>query len=128
MLFVSTCDGQVCVRSRPDRENRSLATSGPMPRKPTSDTRATPPATAAADTKRAPTVANLRTEIDRIDKDLVTLLNRRAEIALQIGQVKQKQGMEVWSSAREDEVIARALGTSRGPLPPETLRLIFREL
>ncbi len=103
-----------------------------MPRKPTSDRRAPsrtssshPP---AADAKRVPTLANLRGEIDRIDKELVSLLNRRAEIALQIGQVKQQQGLEIWSSAREDEVIARALTTSRGPLPPETLRLIFREL
>jgi chorismate mutase/prephenate dehydratase len=70
----------------------------------------------------------LRGEIDRIDKELITLLNRRAEIALQIGQVKQKQGLEVWSPAREDEVIAKALATSHGPLPEETLRLIFREL
>jgi chorismate mutase/prephenate dehydratase len=85
-------------------------------------------AAASADAKRAPTLAGLRTEIDRIDKDLVTLLNRRAELALQIGMVKQKQGMEVWSPAREDEVVSRALAASRGPMPPETLRLIFREL
>ena len=86
------------------------------------------PAPTAADAKRAPSLASLRVEIDRIDKELVTLLNRRAEIALQIGQVKQKQGLEIWSPAREDEVIARALGASRGPMPAETLRLIFREL
>ncbi len=36
--------------------------------------------------------------------------------------------MEVWSAAREDEVIAKALAASRGPLPGETLRSIFREL
>jgi chorismate mutase/prephenate dehydratase len=73
-------------------------------------------------------LASLRGEIDRIDKELVVLLNRRAEVALQIGQVKQKQGLEVWSSAREDEVIAKALAASRGPLPTESLRLIFREM
>jgi chorismate mutase / prephenate dehydratase len=83
---------------------------------------------AATDAKRAPSLASLRGEIDRIDKELVTVLNRRAEISLQIGQLKQKQGLEIWSPAREDEVIARALGTSRGPMPPETLRLIFREV
>ena len=100
-----------------------------MPRKPP-DSRTAPsgPAKAAADAKRTPTLANLRGEIDRIDKDLVALLNRRAEIALQIGQVKQKQGIEIWSPAREDAVIAHALSVSRGPMPPETLRLIFREL
>ncbi|GAC1470457.1 MAG: prephenate dehydratase [Isosphaeraceae bacterium] len=85
-------------------------------------------ATAPPDTKRAPTLTDLRGEIDRLDKELVSVLNQRAEVALKIGQVKQKQGIEVWSPAREDEVIARALATSRGPLPEETLRLIFREL
>jgi chorismate mutase/prephenate dehydratase len=99
-----------------------------MPRKPATNHRNTTASSDSADTKRAPTLASLRSEIDRIDKELVGLLNHRAEIALQIGQVKQKQGLEVWSPAREDEVIARVLGGSRGPLPPETLRLIFREL
>jgi chorismate mutase/prephenate dehydratase len=80
------------------------------------------------DTRRAPTLASLRAEIDRIDKELVGLLNRRAEIAAQIGQVKERDGLEVWSPAREEEVIARALAHSKGPLPAQTVRLIFREL
>ena len=99
-----------------------------MPRKPPPDRRPASTTPDPADTKRAPTLASLRGEIDRVDKELVALLNRRAEFALQIGQVKRKQGLEVWSPAREDEVIAKALSTSLGPLPPETLRLIFREL
>ena len=56
------------------------------------------------------------------------MLNRRAEIASQIGQIKHDQGLEVWSAAREDEVISQALAASPGPLPAETLRIIFREL
>ncbi len=77
---------------------------------------------------RAPSLASLRTEIDRIDKDMVGLLNRRAELAIQIGQVKRAQGLDVWSAAREDEVLTKATQASKGPLPDETLRLIFREL
>ncbi|MFO0888342.1 MAG: prephenate dehydratase [Isosphaeraceae bacterium] len=84
--------------------------------------------TESADSKRSPTLASLRGEIDQLDLDIVKLLNRRAEIATQIGQIKHNQGLEVWSAAREDEVIARALAASQGPLPVETLRLIFREL
>ena len=80
------------------------------------------------DSKRGPSLTSLRGEIDQLDLDLVVLLNRRAAIASQIGQIKHHQGMEVWSAAREDEVIARALSASQGPLPTETLRLIFREL
>jgi len=63
-----------------------------------------------------------------VDQNLVTLLNRRAEIASQIGQIKHDQGLEIWSAAREDEVVSQALAASPGPLPPETLRIIFREL
>jgi chorismate mutase / prephenate dehydratase len=103
-----------------------------MPRKPPPD----PPAPASTkaktprpnDAKRSPTLANLRGEIDRIDKELVELLNRRSDIAVQIGQIKQAQGLDVWSASREDEVVARAIEASRGPLPHDTLRLIFREL
>jgi chorismate mutase/prephenate dehydratase len=86
------------------------------------------PARGHADAKRAPTLANLRTEIDRLDKELVAMLNRRAQIASQIGQVKERDGLDVWSPAREEEVLDRAVVGSEGPLPPETLRLIFREL
>ena len=70
----------------------------------------------------------LRAEIDRLDKTLVELLNRRAQIATAIGQIKHARGMEIWSPAREEEVLARALKAHEGPLPTETLRLIFREL
>ena len=86
------------------------------------------PAAKAADSKRQPSLASLRTEIDRLDQNLVSLLNRRAEVVSQIGQLKHDQGLEVWSAAREDEVIAQVLGASKGPLPQETLRIIFREL
>ncbi|MCA1684754.1 MAG: chorismate mutase [Planctomycetia bacterium] len=84
-----------------------------MPRKPQTDRRPATTCPDPADAKRSPTLASLRGDIDRVDKELVTLLNRRAEFALQIGQVKQKQGIEVWSPAREDEVIAKALASRK---------------
>src|SRR5437016_1145700 len=87
-----------------------------------------PVASKASGGHRLPSLASLRAEIDRLDQELVHLLNRRAEISVRIGQVKNDQGLEVWSAAREDEVIAQALAASRGPLPAETLRIVFREL
>ncbi|MFI5454180.1 MAG: prephenate dehydratase [Isosphaerales bacterium] len=86
------------------------------------------PSSKPSETKRHPTVGSLRGEIDRLDQELVSLLNQRAAIASQIGQIKHNQGLETWSAAREDEVVAHALASSQGPLPPETLRTIFREL
>lgn len=81
-----------------------------------------------ANSRPSSTLENLRAEIDRIDVQLVTLLNRRAEVAAQIGRVKEQENLEVWSPAREEEVLNQVLSHSRGPLPPETIRLIFREL
>src|ERR1700722_11954128 len=89
----------------------------------------TPPARGAKDRgssskpvdhKKQPTLGSLRGEIDKLDQNLVGLLNRRAEIVTLIGQIKHEQGIEVWSAAREDEVVTRALAASAGPLPPET--------
>lgn len=95
-----------------------------MARKSSPPGRAVPPAKGSAvepaDAKKAPTLATLRGEIDRLDKELVTILNRRASIATQIGQVKHINGLEVWSAAREDEVLAKVLGASQGPLPQDT--------
>ena len=103
-----------------------------MPRKAAGETRAAKPSSHSrkprSDRERPPTLASLRQEIDRLDRDLVALMNQRAEIASKIGQVKDQQGLEVWSPAREEEVVTRALDNSAGPLPPETIRLIFREL
>lgn len=105
-----------------------------MPRKPppeppkTPANRGKPKTPETVDARRMPELANLRSEIDRIDKELVDLLNQRSEVAVQIGRIKQVQGMDIWSSSREDEVVSRALEASKGPLPHETLRLIFREL
>jgi chorismate mutase/prephenate dehydratase len=105
-----------------------------MPRKPPPEppapvpNKARPKSSKPADPKKIPTLATLRSEIDRIDKELVALLNHRSDVAIQIGQIKQDQGLDIWSSSREDEVLARVVEASRGPLPHQTLRLIFREL
>lgn len=103
-----------------------MASKSPGARRPAASTGSS--SKTQPDTKRAPTLETLRAEIDRIDAELVATLNRRAEVATQIGQIKDQQGLDVWSPAREEEVLAKVLAHSRGPLPPETIRLIYREL
>jgi chorismate mutase/prephenate dehydratase len=97
-------------------------------KRPTPGSRGSASPSKKVESKQPPSLAGLREEIDRLDRELVNLLNRRAEIAARIGQVKNDHGLEVWSAAREEEVIAQALAASQGPLPAETLRIIFREL
>src|SRR5205085_9525176 len=90
-------------------------------KRPAGGSKEQPTPSKAAEAHRLPSLASLRAEIDRLDQELVHLLNRRAEISVRIGQVKNDQGLEVWSAAREEEVIKQALAASRGPLPEETL-------
>ncbi len=104
-----------------NRKSSSSKRPAPRPKEPAAPSK-------ASESRRSPSLASLRGEIDRLDHELVGLLNRRAEVAAQIGQVKNDHGLEVWSAAREDEVIAQAMAASQGPLPAETMRIIFREL
>jgi chorismate mutase/prephenate dehydratase len=71
----------------------------------------------------------LRERIDAIDARIVELLNERAEIALEIGRLKDAAGgRAIRDPAREQEVIEHALGTSAGLFPDEELVALYRKL
>lgn len=70
----------------------------------------------------------LRAKIDKLDLDILELANKRAAIAAQIGKVKSSQGGEVFSAAREEEVLQNILAANKGPLQEVSLKAIFREL
>ena len=70
----------------------------------------------------------LRQQIDKLDLQIVEMLNRRASVAGQIGKVKSDSGGEVFNAAREEEVFANILVGTKGPLGEVTLKSIFREL
>jgi chorismate mutase/prephenate dehydratase len=74
-------------------------------------------------------VEPLRERIDAIDARIVELLNERAEIALEIGRLKDAAGgRAIRDPAREQAVIERALETSAGLFPDEELVSLYRKL
>lgn len=73
-------------------------------------------------------LSKLRADIDKFDAQILDLLNKRAGVAAQIGKVKAEGGGEVFSAAREEEVLAHVLKAHKGPLPEVTVKAIFREL
>ena len=77
---------------------------------------------------RTPTIAALRAKIDRVDQELVRLMNDRAQLALEIGKVKSSSGISAYAPAREDEVLNRVLSLSKGPLADRCVRAVFREI
>lgn len=86
------------------------------------------PAKTNRSNSRGPSLASLRHQIDRLDREIVRLANQRARLAMDIGKLKDSQGDPVYSPGREEEVIHRALENNKGPLSPECVRAVFREL
>lgn len=78
--------------------------------------------------KAAAHLATLRGQIDKLDLQILEQLNKRAAIAAQIGKIKADQGGEVFSAAREEEVLGNVLAANQGPLDVVTIKAIFREL
>ncbi len=70
----------------------------------------------------------LRNQIDKIDRELLRLINRRLECATAIGEAKKEAGQEVFDPAREMDLLEKLHNLNEGPLSPEALTSIFREL
>jgi chorismate mutase-like protein len=70
----------------------------------------------------------LRRRIDAIDDELLRLLNERAVVAKEIGAVKHREGLPIYSPEREDRVIRSLIERSEGPLTPEAIRAIYCEI
>jgi chorismate mutase/prephenate dehydratase len=77
---------------------------------------------------RAPTVASLRRQLDAIDSEILAAMNRRAELAKQIGQLKQSDQHEVYDPQREAIVLERVVKDNCGPLSDDAVRAVYREL
>jgi chorismate mutase/prephenate dehydratase len=78
--------------------------------------------------KSAPTVANLRRRIDKLDRQIVELVNERGAVASEIGKLKEAAGETVYAPQREEEVLDRAVKHSAGPMAEQCIRAIFREI
>jgi chorismate mutase/prephenate dehydratase len=79
--------------------------------------------------RTAAALAPLRERIDAIDHEIVALLNERAQIALEIGRVKEQTGRRtVRDSQREAEVLERVTSASAGLFPEPELVALYRKL
>ncbi|MEO5696249.1 MAG: prephenate dehydratase [Burkholderiaceae bacterium] len=69
-----------------------------------------------------------RTRIDHLDRELLALLNQRATLAQQVGEVKKREGSVAFRPEREAQVIAGLKADNRGPLKSESVAPIWREI
>ena len=69
-----------------------------------------------------------RKAIDKLDAQIVKLLNERTKHVLQIGEIKVKAGEEIYAPHREQAVFKRLASLNAGPITNDSLRAIYREV
>lgn len=80
-------------------------------------------------TERAPDLRETRELIDDIDRDLVRLLGRRAQLARRAGRAKAELGRAVRDPERERQVLEARRDWARGEgLDPEAVASIFEDV
>ena len=73
-------------------------------------------------------LADWRTRINDLDNQILNLLNQRAEAALQIGNLKRRQGTPSYVPEREAEILRQLSAQNHGPLTADNLAAIWREV
>ncbi len=75
-----------------------------------------------------PALLALRQHIDTLDLELLAALNRRAALALEVGELKKSQGSVVFRPEREAQVIDGLKAANTGPLLTASVAPIWREI
>src|SRR3989440_3690169 len=73
-------------------------------------------------------IAEYRKAIDKLDTQIVKLLNERTKHVLAIGEIKLKAGEEIYAPHRERAVLHRICKFNSGPMTDGSLRAIYREI
>ena len=69
-----------------------------------------------------------RNEIDTLDERIIALLTERARVALKIGEIKAEYQAPAFRPEREAEVLRHIVAKNAGPIKPEGLKSIYREV
>jgi chorismate mutase/prephenate dehydratase len=70
----------------------------------------------------------LRVRIDEVDRGLIELLNKRAELVVDVGRIKRDAGIPIYVPNRESQVLSKVLKMNPGPLPGRAIEGVYREL
>ncbi len=69
-----------------------------------------------------------RNNIDKIDDEMLTLLNKRAAYVIEVGRIKRARKSTFYKPDRERQILERLAKYNRGPFPNDALKAIYREI
>src|SRR5260370_42663844 len=90
--------------------------------------RKTESGSASSNSRTAASLNAFRHQIDKLDQQILKLVNDRAKLAVEIGKVKQDQASNIFAPAREEEALQNDLGSNQRPMDEVTVRPIYREI
>ncbi len=70
-------------------------------------------------------VEQLRTRVDEVDRELVRILNERAQIVQELGAIKSEAGVPLFDPRREEEILRKVAEENPGPIYDSSMRDIF---
>ncbi|AFS71192.1 MULTISPECIES: bifunctional 3-deoxy-7-phosphoheptulonate synthase/chorismate mutase [Exiguobacterium] len=70
----------------------------------------------------------LRDELDLVNAELLALINKRGEIAVEIGKVKRAQGIDRYDPVRERQMLESIAASNHGPFETGRLQHVFKEI
>jgi chorismate mutase len=73
-------------------------------------------------------IADWRKRIDEIDRQLVEILNRRAQAAQEIGRLKRSTDLPIYEPDRERIVLSQVQAANHGPLQGRHLVQIYERI
>jgi chorismate mutase/prephenate dehydratase len=73
-------------------------------------------------------INKIRKNIDAVDREIVKLLNKRAQQILRIGRLKNKLKSSIYAPAREKDILTKITRQNKGPLENKALEAIYREI
>ena len=82
-------------------------------------------------TETLPSLDDVRQSIDRLDGEIQTLISERARCAQQVAHIKLRESPETtvfYRPEREAQVLQKVMARNAGPLHPETMARLFREI
>lgn len=72
-------------------------------------------------------LSKAREKIDKLDNELLDLLNQRARLSVHIGKIKKTELSPIFCRPeRESEIIKNLLHNNTGPLEHENIEKIFK--
>ncbi|NBO41761.1 MAG: chorismate mutase, partial [Betaproteobacteria bacterium] len=73
-------------------------------------------------------LTDLRAQIDTLDRQLLDMLNQRAQLAEQVGNIKRAEGSPFFRPDRVAQVLGKIQQLNTGPLKNNHVAAIWREI